>query len=123
MLEAEARALITTAAPRREIELSARMILATAVPREARLDGRAAEARALAWADARAAIFEAAGRHAGAGLKVLRAEKTRPGVILRGPVAAWRAFIDGEKALVRDPALEFRLYQRPWTHGLPGTPE
>lgn len=123
MMDAETRELVGTARGRREIEISARLISHEVAPPEARLDSRAAAARAQAWADARARILEAVAGYGGDGLKVLRSEKTRPGVILRGPVAGWRRFLAEQRTLVEDRTLEFRFYHPPWTRGLPGFPE
>jgi hypothetical protein len=119
MLEADTRTFLARARARRQVELSARLVAAGAPTG----DHGAAERQAALWRDVQARVLEAVERHKGAGLRVLRAERTRAGLILTGTAAAWRSFLDAEAALVGDSRLEFRRYDRPWSYGLPGFPE
>ncbi len=120
MLDAETRKLIETAKARRQIELSARFVETSP---GAKPDPRAAERREEAWADLKAGIVAAVGEYSGDGLRVLRHLKTRPEIIITGPVATWRRFIEERRALVGGVSVEFRHYVQPWSHGLPGFPE
>ncbi|MBW8303825.1 MAG: hypothetical protein K0M78_07760 [Brevundimonas sp.] len=121
MLDAETRKLIETGKARRQIELSARLV--EAAPVATRPDPRAGAVREQAWADLKAEIVAAVGEYEGDGLRVLRHLKTRPEIILTGPAATWRRFLDGQRELVGAPGVEFRHYIQPWSHGLPGFPE
>ncbi|MDI6624505.1 MAG: hypothetical protein QME55_07230 [Brevundimonas sp.] len=121
MLDAETRKLIETAKARRQIELSARFV--DAAPPPGRPDPRAGAVREQAWADLKDQIVAAVGDYEGDGLRVLRHLKTRPEIILTGPVATWRRFLDEKRALVAAPTVEFRHYIKHWSHGLPGFPE
>lgn len=120
MLDAETRDLIARSRGRRQIELSVRFV--DAGPTAGKPDPRAAEARAQAWADLKAAIIEAIGAYGGE-LRVVRHMKTRPEMVITGRVATWRRFLDEKRGLVAGPSVEFRHYILPWTHGLPGCPE
>lgn len=120
MLDAETRKLIETAKPRRQIELSARFVDAAPT---AKPDPRAAARREQAWADLKAEIVAAAADYEADGLRVLRHQKTRPEMVLTGPVATWRRFVDEKRALLGGASVEFRHYVTPWSHGLPGFPE
>ncbi|MCS6622650.1 hypothetical protein N0B44_06995 [Roseibacterium beibuensis] len=119
MLDAETRKLIETAKARRQVELSARFVDASPVAGKPDAGAR----RDQAWADLEAEIVAAVGDHAGDGLRVLRRLKTRPEMVITGPVAAWRRFVEDKRALVGGPSVEFRHYVQPWSHGLPGFPE
>lgn len=121
MLDPETRKMIEMAKARRQVELSARFV--DAAPASARPDPRAGAVREQAWADLKARIVAAVGDYEGDGLRVLRHLKTRPEVILTGPSATWRRFLDEQRDLVGGPGVEFRHYIKPWTHGLPGFPE
>ena len=121
MLDPETRKMIETARARRQVELSARFVDASPAPK--RSDPGAGAVRAQAWADLKARIVAAVGEYEGDGLRVLRHLKTRPEIILTGPGATWRRFLDEKRALVAAPAVEFRHYIKPWSHGLPGFPE
>ncbi len=121
MLDAETRKLIETGKARRQIELTARFV--DAAPATAKPDPRAEEGRAQAWADLKAQIVAAVAGYEADGLRVLRHLKTRPEMVITGPVAAWRRFIEDERALVGGTSVEFRHYVQPWSHGLPGFPE
>lgn len=120
MLDAETRKLIETGKARRQIELSARFLDG---PPAAKPDSRAESKRAQAWGDQKAVIVAAVAGYEGDGLRVLRHLKTRPEMIITGPVAAWRRFVEAERALVGGASVEFRHYVKPWSHGLPGFPE
>lgn len=120
MLDPETRRLIDTAKARRQVELSARFLDPDP---SSGPDPRRAARREAAWADLEARIVEAAAALEGEGLRVLRRLKTRPEMVLTGPVSAWRRFLDGNRDLVGDQAVEFKHYVRPWSHGLPGFPE
>lgn len=120
MLDAETRKLIETGKARRQIELSARFVDAAPA---AKPDPRAEEKRAQAWADLTAGIVEAVTGYEGEGLRVLRHLKTRPEMVITGPVATWRRFVEDRRDLVGGPSVEFRHYVQPWSHGLPGFPE
>lgn len=120
MLDAETRKLIETGKARRQIELSARLVEAAPA---AKPDPRAAARREEAWADLKAEIDAAVGEYAGDGLRVLRQLKTRPEMVITGPVGAWRRFVEDKRALVGGPSVGFRHYVQPWSHGLPGFPE
>jgi hypothetical protein len=119
MLDAQTRTLIETARPRRQIELSARFI----APPAGKPDPRAQAAREQAWGDLRTELAAAVDAYGGEGLRVLRQLKTRPEIIITGPVATWRRFLDEKRALVGGPSVEFRHYVKPWNLGLPGVPE
>ena len=121
MLDPETRKLIETAKARRQVELSARFVDASPAPNRA--DPRAGTVREQAWGDLKHQIIAAVGEYEGDGLRVLRHLKTRPEIILTGPVATWRRFLDEKRALVAAPTVEFRHYIKPWSHGLPGFPE
>jgi len=56
-------------------------------------------------------------------LRVLRHLKTRPEMVITGPVATWRRFVEERRALVGGDSVEFRHYVKHWSHGLPGCPE
>lgn len=119
MLDAETRKLIETAKARRQIELTARFVEAAA----GKPDPRAEEKRAQAWGELKAGIVAAVAGYEADGLRVLRHLKTRPEMVITGPVATWRRFVDEERALVGGASVEFRHYVQPWSHGLPGFPE
>ena len=121
MLDAETRKLIETGKARRQIELSARFVDAS--PATAKPDPRAAARREQAWADLKMEIVAAVEDCAGDGLRVLRHLKTRPEMVITGPVATWRRFLEDNHALVGGASVEFRHYIKPWSHGLPGFPE
>lgn len=121
MLDAETRRLIETGKARRQIELTARF--ADAAPTVAKPDPRAAARREQAWTDLKSEIVAAVGDYADDGLRVLRHLKTRPEMVITGPVATWRRFIEDKRALVGGASVEFRHYVQPWSHGLPGFPE
>lgn len=121
MLDPETRTLIETAKARRQIELSARFVDASPAPTWP--DPRAEAVRAQVWGDLKDQIIAAVRNYEGDGLRVLRQMKTRPEMILTGPVATWRRFLEEKRGLVGAPALEFRHYVQPWSHGLPGFPE
>lgn len=120
MLDPETRKMIETAKARRQVELSARFVDAALA---AKPDPRAQARRDEAWADLKARIVAAVGEYESEGLRVLKHLKTRPEVILTGPVATWRRFLDEQRDLVGGPVVEFRHYIKPWSHGLPGFPE
>lgn len=121
MLDAETRKFIETARARRQIELSARFVDVSPAPK--RPDPRAEAVRDQAWAELKAAIIAAVGGYGDDGLRVLRHLKTRPEIIITGPVGTWRRFLDEKRALVGDRSVEFRRYLPMWTRGLPGFPE
>jgi hypothetical protein len=121
MLDAETRELIDTAKARRQIELTARFVDDS--PAAEKPDPRAEERRAQVWADMAAEIAEAVRGYEAEGLKVLRHLKTRPEMVITGPVATWRRFVEEKRVLVGGRSVEFRHYVQPWSHGLPGFPE
>lgn len=121
MLDADTRRLIGTAKARRQIELSVRFV--DAAPTAGKPDPRAEARRAQAWTDLEAEVVAAVGEYAGEGLRVLRHLKTRPEMIVTGPVAGWRRFLTEKKGLVGGASVEFRHYVKHWSHGLPGFPE
>lgn len=120
MLDADTRKLIETAKARRQVELSARFVEAAPA---AKPDPRAQARRDQAWADLTAEIVAALGAYSPEGLRVLRHLKTRPEMVITGPAATWRRFIEDKRALVGRPDVELRHYIKPWSHGLPGFPE
>lgn len=120
MLDAGTRKLIETARGRRQIELSARFL---DVAPAAKSDPRAGARSAQAWADLKTEIVAAVAEYEGDGLRVLRHLKTRPETVITGPVATWRRFLEERRALVGGASIEFRYYVKPWSHGLPGSPE
>ena len=119
MLDPDTRTFLEQVRGRRQVELSVRLIVASPPPKEPRSGDR----QAALWTDLKGRVDDAVGRHAQAGLRVLRAERTRAGLILTGTAVAWRSFLAAEAGLVDDSRLEFRRYQRPWSYGLPGFPE
>jgi len=121
MLDPETRKLIETAKARRQIELSARFVDASPAP--TRPDPRAEAVRAQVWNDLKAQIVAAVEDYEGDGLRVLRQLKTRPEMILTGPVATWRRFLEERRGLVGGASVAFQHYIKPWSHGLPGFPE
>lgn len=122
MLDPATLKFIDAARSRRQIELSVRLI-------ESALDhlgdrGRHAEAvRAQAWNDAEAAVTRAVEKYAQDGLRVLRPERTRHGLILTASAVTWRRFLKEQLLLVASREIEFRKYTKPWSYGLPGFPE
>ena len=122
MLDPETLKFIDAARSRRQIELSVRLI-------EYALDhlgdrGRAAEAvRAQAWNDAEAVVIRAVEKYAQDGLRVVRTERMRHGLILTAPAVTWRRFLKEQRLLVGIREIEFRQYTKPWSYGLPGFPE
>ena len=121
MLDADTRKLIETSKPRRQVELSVRFVAASPAP--GRPDPRAEAVQAQVWDDLKQQLVAAVGAYDGDGLRVLRHLKTRPEMILSGPVATWRRFLDEKRALVAAPTVEVRHFIKPWNHGLPGVPE
>lgn len=121
MLDKDTRTMIETAKARRQIELSARFV--DAGPAAAKPDPRANARREEAWSALEAEIVAAVQEYAGDGLRVLRRLKTRPEMVITGPVATWRRFIEDRRGLVGGASVEFRHYVQPWSHGLPGFPE
>lgn len=119
MLDAETRRFIETARARRQIELSARFIDAS-LPRKP--GPRADVIGAQRWADLKEAIVAAVAGYEADGLRVLRHLKTRPEIVITGPVSTWRRFLDEKRALVGERSVEFRRYLPRWSHGL-GLPE
>lgn len=120
MLDADTRKLIETAKARRQVELSARLVGASSPSKP---DPRSAAKREQAWADLKTEIVAAVADYGGEGLRVLRHLKTRPEMVITGPVATWRRFLEEKRALVGGRAVEFRHYVKPWSQGLPGFPE
>lgn len=122
MLDPETLEFIDAARSCRQIELSVRLI-------KSALDHMgdracAAEAvRAQAWNDAEAAVIRAVEKYAQDGLRVVRTERTRHGLILTASVATWRRFLEEQRLLVGSREIEFRQYTKPWSYGLPGFPE
>lgn len=122
MLDPETLRFIDAVRSRRQIELSVR-------PIDSALDhlggrGRAAEAvRVQAWNDAKAAVIRAVEKNAQDGLRVVRTEQTRHGLILAASAATWRRFLKEHRLLVESREIEFRQYTKPWSYGLPGFPE
>ncbi len=122
MLDPETLKFIDAARSRRQIELSVRLI-------EYALDhlgdrDRAAEAvRAQAWNDAEAVVIRAVEKYAQDGLRVVRAERMRHGLILTALAVTWRRFLKEQRLLVGSREIEFRQYTKPWSYGLPGFPE
>ena len=121
MLNGETRKLIETARGRRQVELSARFVDAS--PTSKRPDPRGEAVREQIWSDLKAQIVAAVGDYESDGLRVLRHLKTRPEIVITGPVATWRRFLGEKKGLVGAAAVEWRHYVKPWSHGLPGFPE
>lgn len=119
MLDAETRKFIETARARRQIELSARFI-DPSPPRKS--DPRANAITAQRWTDLKEAIAAAVGEYGGDGLRVLRHLKTRPEIVITGPVSTWRRFLDEKRELVGQRSVEFRRYLPRWSPGL-GLPE
>jgi hypothetical protein len=119
MLDAETRKFIETARARRQIELSARFI-DPSPPRKS--DPRADAIKAQRWTDIKDAIAASVGEYGGDGLRVLRHLKTRPEIVITGPVATWRRFLDEKRELVGERSVEFRRYLPRWSPGL-GLPE
>jgi len=120
MLDADTRKLIETARGRRQVELSARLIEVS--PPRRRPDLAKAEG-GRAWDGLKAEIAAAVGAYESDGLRVLRYMKTRPEMVVTGPVATWRRFLEDHRELVGRRSVEFRHYIKPWGHGLPGFPE
>ena len=121
MLDPATHDFIAAAKGRRQIELSARFTDALARP--SRHDPRADAVRGQVWADLRAAIAAAVGEYEGDGLRVLRHLKTRPEMIMTGPVATWRRFFDEKRTLAGGRSVVFSHHVQPWSHSLPGFPE
>jgi len=120
MLDSETRKLVETARGRRQIELSARLSAVSSAPRRPDL-ARSESARA--WDEMKVEIAAAVRAHEADGLRVLRYMKTRPEMVITGPVATWRRFLEHHRELVSRRSVEFRHYIKPWGHGLPGFPE
>ena len=121
MLDPATHDFLAAAKGRRQVELSARFT--DALTRPSKPDPRAEAVRDQVWAELGAAILAAVGEYEGDGLRVLRHLKTRPEMILTGPVATWRRFFDEKRTLAGGRSVVFSHYVRPWSHGLPGFPE
>jgi hypothetical protein len=122
MIDPETLEVIATSKAKRQIELSARLISSKVPTADQRLDGRQ-RAEAQTWKDIELALSQAAQKYSGDGLRVLRHEKTRHGLVLTGSVSTWRCFLKEQSALVKEPCIEFKHYIKPWSFGLPGFPE
>ena len=121
MVDAQTLEFLKSARARRQVEISARLSSSGA----AALKNRQSDSQmaSQAWTDAKALIEDAVRAYQGDGLRILRAEKTRPGLILTAPAALWRRFFQEQEALINRPAIEFAHYEKPWSFGLPGFPE
>ncbi len=117
MVDPKTLTLLERARGPRQVELSARLVESEIPP--PKLPDARAEAVDEAWADGKAAIIAAVGRYEG--LRVMREEKTRRGLILRGTAVLWRGFLAEERELAKSRLIELREYIKPWHFGLPGS--
>jgi hypothetical protein len=122
MLDPETRKFLASSRGRRQVELYVRLV-AESLPLPPDQPHQLALARQQSWDAVKARVLEAVGRFEERGLRVLRQEPSRHGLIVTASADAWRRFIDGEKSLIADPAITFGLYTRPWSSGLPGFPQ
>lgn len=120
MLGDETRERVMKARERTEIQISVRWIEDESG--QGRPDPRAATVREQAWEDMKAKVADAVRAFEGDGLRILRPVEKRKQLILIGPAAAWRRFLDDRRVLVGDQSVEFKHYVRPWHDGLPGFP-
>lgn len=68
-------------------------------------------------------MIRAVEKYAQDGLRVVRPERTRLGLILTAPTVTWRRFVKEQRLLVGSREIVFRQYTKSWSHGLPGFPE
>jgi hypothetical protein len=122
MLDSETRKFLDSARGRRQVELFVRLVAESVRPPPGQPD-QLALVQKQAWDAVNARVLEAVGRFADPGMRVLRQERSRHGLIVTAPADAWRRFVDEEKSLVADPSITFGLYTKPWSSGLPGFPE
>ena len=116
MLSAQVREAVATARPAKKLAMLVYTVPASLPPTTA--DGKSGarkETPAALYRRIKRPLIKTFSEYESSGITVINGLEGTPGMIVSGPVKAWRQFLDDQPKLVSKPNLEFRMNGPSWS--------